>query len=62
MAILHREIQFLTRFHFMNNFVIGQISKIRLTVFSKSILATQWNRFELDTTLHYKNQLFSHIY
>ena len=62
MAILHREIQFLTRFHFMNNFVIGQISKIRLTVFSKSILATQWNRFELDTTLHYKNQLFSHMY
>ena len=39
----------------------GQISKIRLIVFPKYVLATQRQRFELDTTLQNKNQPFPNI-
>ncbi len=37
-----------------------QISKIRLTVFPKSILATQRQRFELDTTIQ-KSTLSTYV-
>ena len=50
--------------NFWPNFIIlitlstGQILKIGPIVFPKSILATQWQGFDHDTSLHYKNRPF----